>query len=146
MDVGIVEPVPGRLQTLLRRAVLDLTAAERRRRSFPPALQVGIPGGSVVRFEPQPDEPDDLALRVDVVQAMVRRLGRRPTRPLVWLARADPVHPPEDTDLGWLSATRAAAGELGLALPFVVVGRRAWVDPVTGVGREWQRPPRTRPR
>ena len=45
MSVAVVEPVPEPLQLLLRRAVLELAAGERRRR-FPPALHIGVPGGS----------------------------------------------------------------------------------------------------
>jgi hypothetical protein len=141
MSVGIVEPVPDPLQRLLRRAVLDLARSERRRR-FPPVLQVGVPGGSLVRFAPG-DESLDHALRVDVVEAMVRRSERTPGPSLAWLTRPGPLDP-EDADLVWLAATRTAAAELDIALRLVIVSRRAWKDPVSGVGREWPRSPRIR--
>jgi len=141
MSVGIVEPVPDPLRLLLRRAVLDLARNERRRR-FPPVLHVGVPGGPRATFEPR-DEPLDHALRVDIVEAMVRRLGWTPRPVLVWLARPGPLDL-EDADLAWLAATRTAAAELRIALRFVTVCRRAWVDPVTGVGRSWPRSPRVR--
>jgi hypothetical protein len=137
MSVAIVEPVPEALQGLLRRAVLDHATAESRR-LYRPVLHVGVPGGSETTFEPGEDEPDDQALRVDVVEAMVRRVGRLPGAPLVWLTRPGPLTT-QDLDLRWLSATTTAAGELGVALRMAVVDRRSWRDPRTGVGREWQR-------
>ena len=141
MSVAVIEPVPEPVERLLRRAVLDL-AGERRRR-FPPALHVGVPGGSMRTFEPR-DEPLDHALRVEVVEALVQSLGRRsPGPPLVWLTRPGPLRL-EDADLDWVSATRTASGELGIALRFVVVSRRAWMDPVSGASRSWRRPPRDR--
>jgi len=141
MSLAIVEPVPEPLQVMLRRAVLDHAAGEHRRH-YPPALHVGIPGGTVARFETGDDELDQ-ALRVDVVEAMVRRVGRLPGPPMVWLTRPGPLLS-EDADVAWLAATRTAAAELGLAPHYVVVNRREWADPVTGVRRVWQRPPRTR--
>jgi len=141
MTVGITEPVPAPLQRSLRRAVLELARSERRRR-FPPALRVGVPGGDRAAFSPAADAADH-ALRVEVVQAMVHRLDRALGPPLVWLTRPGPLDP-EDVDLWWLAAVRAAVGELGLDARFVTVSRMAWRDPVTGVGREWPRPPRVR--
>jgi hypothetical protein len=142
MSLAIVEPVPEPLQVLLRRAVLDHAAGEHRRH-YPPALHVGVPGGTIARFVTGEDGLDQ-ALRVDVVEAMVRRLGRRLLGPpIVWLTRPGPLLS-EDADVAWLAATQTAAAELGLAPHYVVVNRRAWADPVTGVTRVWQRPPRTR--
>jgi hypothetical protein len=142
MSEAVVEPVPEPLRRLLRRAVLDLAEAERRRRWFPPTLHVGVPGGTRRRFEAGEDLLDH-ALRVDVVEAMIRSLGRALGPPLVWLTRPGPLLT-EDADLEWLAATRTASAELGITTRFVVVGRRAWVDPVSGVGRSWPRPPRQR--
>ena len=144
MTVAVVEPVPEPLRRLLRRAVLDLGTAERRRR-FPPALHVGVPGGTRRSFAPD-DEQLDHALRVDVIEAMIRGLGRTPGPSLVWLTRPEPLLLTEDDDLAWLAATRAASGELRTSTRFVVVCRRAWVDPASGVGRTWPRRPRQRPR
>lgn len=141
MSVAVVEPVPKPLERLLRRAVLDLARGERRRR-FPPALHVGVPGGTTRTFAPG-DEPLDHALRVDVVEALVRSLGRSPGPQLIWLTRPGSL-PLEDADLAWLAAIRTASGELGLALRFVVVCRQAWMDPASGVVRTWQRSPRSR--
>ncbi len=140
----ITEPVPRALEALLRRAVLDHHLQESRRR-FPPVLHVGVPGLMSRSYEEEPREPHDLTLRTDIVAALVRRTRRPGPAPLVWLARPGPlaVH---DSDLAWLAATRAAGGELGLALPMVVVDRRGWRDPRTGVGRSWRRLRESRPR
>jgi hypothetical protein len=137
MSVGIVEPVDEPLGGLLRRAVLELAGAERRR-SFPPVLHVGVPGGPSTTFEASYAEPLDLALRVDTLEAMLRRLGPTPVPPLVWLTRPGPLDT-QDVDLRWLSASATAAAELDVGLRMVVVDRRGWRDPRTLVGREWTR-------
>jgi hypothetical protein len=137
MTVGIVEPVPDALHLLLRRAVLDLVEGESRRR-FPPVLHVGRPGGPAATFEPDRGEAADHALRVDVVEALVRRVGRGPDPPLVWLTRPGPLEI-QDLDLNWLAAAAVAAGELDVGLRMIVVNRRSWRDPRTSVGREWRR-------
>jgi hypothetical protein len=137
MSVGIVEPVPDALHLLLRRAVLELAESERRRR-FPPQLHAGTPGGSQVALQPVGDPTEDAALRVDIVEALVRRVTPSPERPLVWLARPGTLDL-QDQDLHWLAAAAAAAGELDVGLRMVVVNRRSWRDPRTGVGREWLR-------
>jgi hypothetical protein len=135
MSVGIDEPVPSQLRALLRRAVLDLAERERRR-VFPPALHVGVPGGTLATFDQADGEPLDLTLRVDVVEAMIRSLGRTPAPPLVWLSRPGPLDT-QDVDLCWLAASAAAAAELDLELRMVVVDRHGWRDPRTGVGHRW---------
>jgi hypothetical protein len=144
MSVAIVEPVPEPLQLLLRRAVLDHATGESRRH-YPPVLHVGVPGGPEASLQAGDDDPIDHALGVDVVEAMVRRADRVTGPALVWLTRPGPLDT-QDLDLAWLAATRAAALELGAVLRYVVVNRQAWLDPVTGVGRVWQRPPRRRSR
>jgi len=137
MTVGIVEPVPDALHLLLRGAVLDLVEGERRRQ-FPPVLHVGRPGGPAATFEPDRGEAADHALRVDVVEALVRRVGPGPDPPLVWLTRPGQLEV-QDLDLHWLAAAAVAAGELDVGLRMIVVNRRSWRDPRTGVGREWRR-------
>lgn len=143
MILGIVEPVDAPLRALLRRAVVETARAGGLRRRRRPALHAGVPGGTSMMFEPADTEDLDLALRADVVEAMLRRLGHTPAPPLVRLTRTGPPAP-EDADLAWLAAARVAAAELELALRFVVVGPRWWTDPVTGVGQRWTRTPRTR--
>ena len=137
MTVGIVEPVSDALHLLLRRAVLDLVEGERRRQ-FPPVLHVGTPGGPAATFEPDRGEAADHALRAEVVEASVRRVGRGPYPPLVWLTRPGALEI-QDLDLQWLAAGAVAAAALGLGLRMVVVNRSSWRDPRTGVGREWRR-------
>jgi hypothetical protein len=143
MTVGIVEPVPEPLRRALRRAVVELARSERRR-SFPPVVHTGVPGGTCASFAAG-EERLDHALRVDVLEALlgrVRRADRLPDPPLVWLTRPAPIQT-EDADLAWLAAARTASAELGRPLRFVTVGRTAWLDPVSGVGRSWPRPPRS---
>ena len=137
MSEAIVEPVPEPLQGVLRRAVLDHALSESRR-LYSPVLHVGVPGGTTARLQVADDEPDDQAVRIDVVEAMVRRIGPLPRTPLVWLTRPGPLAT-QDLDLHWLAASAAAAGELRVGLRMVVVDRRSWRDPRSGVGREWQR-------
>lgn len=143
MHEGIVEPVPRQLLGQLRRAVLDHATAEGRR-TLPATLRVGVPGQVVASFTLGPDEHADHALRADVVAALLRRTQRRGATPLVWLTRGGDLAEAQDADLEWCAATRAAGGELGRHLPYVLVNRRSWRDPRSGVGREWQRLRRSR--
>lgn len=138
MEHGIVEPVSRVLHLRLRQAVLDHAHRERRR-VFASVLRVGLPGEREGGFEVRPEESLDHALRVDVVSALVRRTHRPGATPLVWLTRPGDLLEEHTADLEWLAATRAAGGELGRHLPYVVVNRRSWRDPATGVGRSWQR-------
>ncbi|UMG92170.1 hypothetical protein [Nocardioides sp. TF02-7] len=133
---GIREPVDRALQRLLRRAVLDHARATERRRLYPPALHVGVPGIRARRFEVV-DELDH-ALRTDVVEAMLRPAVDTGVVPLLWLTRRG-EREQQDADSEWSAAVAAAGGELGLTLGLVVVTRRSWHDPCTGVGRSWQR-------
>lgn len=132
---GLREPVDARTAQLLRRAVLDHGRDERRHR-FPPALHVGTPGGPRARVLLDV-EPTDPGLRTDMVAAL-RVAAGRPPEELVWLTR--PAAPGlEDVDARWLSAARSAYAEAQAELVFVVVTRRSWWDPRSGVGREWRR-------
>jgi hypothetical protein len=141
--------------------VLELRETERRRRP-PPTVHVGLPTRYAARFvhdaREVPDLVPDHALAADVVGALLQRarrelgavLGAAPPVPLAWLTRAGSlaVH---DADVTWSSATGAAYAEAGLVATFVVVTRDGWIDPTTGVRREWRRlrrrsgapPPRT---
>ncbi len=133
---AITEPVPRALLALLRRAVLD-HAAHEQRRVFPPTVHVGVPGLVQATLE-LGDQRLDHALRTDAIEAMVRRARRPGPAPLVWLTRRGELDV-QDVDLAWLAATRSAAGELDVVLPMVVVNRRCWREPSTGVGRTWTR-------
>lgn len=132
----ITEPVPRALQKVLRRAVLEHALAEQRR-LFPPVLHVGLPERDPCRFEPEPGDVLDHALRVEVVQAMIRPSLEVGRVPLVWLTRMEGEG--WDCDLRWSTAVRVASAELGLALGLVVVTRRSWHDPISRVGRTWSR-------
>ena len=57
---------------------------------------------------------------------------------MVWLTRAGDLDL-QDVDAAWLSAARAAGAEAGIDLTLVVVTRRGWSDPRSGVSREWKR-------
>ena len=132
---GLQEPVDRTVQQLLRRAVVDHALAERRK-DFPPALNVGVPGIRSRRFEIA--GPLDHAVRTDVVEAMLRPAVDKGVVPLLWLTRRGDTAP-HDVDGAWSAAVHAAGGELGLALGLVIVTRRSWHDPRTGVVRTWKR-------
>lgn len=138
-----------------REAVLELRYAERRR-VFPTALHLGVPGGArVTHVHPSPPGPRgsaawDHALRADVVGALLDRWAG-PTAgsadgsadgprdgPLCWVTRGGPLDRHDD-DLAWLAASRVAYAEAGLDLALVVVTHVGWYDPATGEGRTWKR-------
>lgn len=134
------DPVPPAEQALLRRAVLEHVRSIRGR-TVPPTVHVGVPGGPTRTFTIRRDEPTDHALRADVVSAMV---GLRPpidvrlAVPWVWLGRAGDLAL-HDLDVQWLAAACTAYGEAGLDLTMVVVNRRGWRDPRSGMSRTWVR-------
>jgi hypothetical protein len=134
---GIQEPVSRSLATVLRRAVLAHTRSEQRR-GFPALLHVGVPGGVEEVAVAEPDEILDQALRTDVVAALLHRTRRPGFVPLLWLTRPGPLEL-QDVDVQWLAAARAACAEAGVGLTLVVVTRRGWADPRSGVRREWRR-------
>ncbi|THI96367.1 hypothetical protein E7Z54_16890 [Nocardioides sp.] len=105
-------------------------------------LHVGVPARAARCFEVRTEDRLDHALRVEVVEAMCRASLARDFVPLVWLTREEEGHDVED--LAWAAAVGAAGFELGVSLDLVVVTRRWWRDPRTGVGRSWRRlrPPR----
>ena len=138
---GIEEPVPRALLAVLRRAVVEHVRAEPRR-TYPPLLHVGWPGSREEVFPAAADEPLDHALRCDVVAALLRRgRNRAPVDgavPLVWLTRPG-ILVAGDVDQEWVAPARAAYAEAGAALTLVVVTKRGWHDPRSGVRREWRR-------
>lgn len=131
------EPVPRALEKVLRRAVLEHATSEQRR-NYAPVLHVGLPERPSRHFEAAPDDVLDHALRIEIVQAMARVPLQRSFVPLIWLSRPGDREA-HDCDVEWGAAVRAAGAELGLALGLVVVTRRSWHDPATGVGRTWAR-------
>ena len=119
---GLSEPLARRTRLLLRRAVHDHALGERRRAYPPgtPTCRTGDPG-----------------LRTDVVAALRVRAGPDPDQ-LVWLTRRGDLAL-QDVDSLWLSAARTAYAEAECELAYVVVNRRGWRDPRSGLGRTWAR-------
>jgi hypothetical protein len=89
-------------------------------------------------FALTPGDDADHALRTDVVAALLRRTTRPGVEPVLWLTRPGPLDL-QDEDAAWLAAARAATGEAGRALTMVVVTRKGWRDPRSGVQRTWRR-------
>lgn len=135
---GVTEPVPRLLQQVLRQAVLD-HVTHQQRRVHSSVLHVGVPGRRTVRFEMAPGDRLDPSLSTDVIEAMLRPSLERKVVPLVWLTRREHETQVTSEDHHWANAARAAGGELGLDLDLVVVTRRGWHDPRTGVCRSWKR-------
>ena len=133
---GLSEPLPRHTEVLLRRAVLEHAAAERRR-VYPPVLHVGVPGDRVASLAVGTAEPTDPGLRTDVVAALRVRAGVGADQ-LAWLTRSGGLEL-QDVDARWLAAARAAYDEARAPLAFVVVNRRGWRDPRSGLSRTWVR-------
>jgi hypothetical protein len=133
---GLTEPLPPETHALLRRAVHQHAAGERRR-GYPPVLHVGVPGGRTASLDLAGAEPTDPGLRTDLVAALRFRAAAAPGH-LVWLTRPGDLDL-QDVDARWLAGARAAYAEAGAALVFVVVNRRGWRDPRSGLGRTWAR-------
>lgn len=131
--MNLQAPIDRRTHQVLRDAVLELVEGEPRRR-FPTALHAGVPGRSVRHVEDPP--LSDAGLRADVVLSLLRARSAHP--PALWLTRPGELSPHDD-DLRWLGPARWAASALGLPVGLVVVTRRGWFDPVSGVRREWRR-------
>jgi hypothetical protein len=136
--VELREPVDPAQRRLLRRAVVEHVGSLTGR-VFPPVLHLGTPGGGVRRFTVRPGEPTDHALRADVVAAMLGRRGSPSVpSPWVWLTRTGGLAL-QDVDVQWLAAARTAYAEAGADLTMVVVSRRGWRDPRSGVEQTWVR-------
>lgn len=133
---GLQEPLTPLLQRVLRSAVIAHARAEPRR-SHPAVFHVGVPGGDVRIFEVRPGDTLDLALRTEIVEALARDALAAEIVPLTWLSRM--WGETDDEDLVWAAAVGAASGELGVRLDLVVLTRRSWHDPRSGVGRSWSR-------
>jgi hypothetical protein len=131
----VEEPVSRADQLLLRRLVLEHKATERRHR-FPGVLHLGAPGRPEVGRVEESAGDLDHALRCDVLEAMLRRAADGPL--MAWLTRPGDLAV-EDLDLACLRAMTAVNGETGRSLPYVVVTREGWRDPVSGASRSWRR-------
>ena len=133
--VALQAPVDRETHVVLRAAVLDLVEGTPPR-GFSPTLHAGVPGRSACHREDVPIE--DAGLRADLALALLRRGSRLHPRPRLWLTRPGELTPHDD-DLRWLGPTAWAASALGMPVGLVVVTRRGWFDPVSGVSREWRR-------
>jgi hypothetical protein len=133
--MALTAPIDRHTHTVLRAATLELVEGEPRRR-FPTMLHAGLPGRSARHVEDPPVA--DAGLRADVVLALLRRSSSTSAPPCLWLTRPGELSPHDD-DLRWLGPATWACASLGLPVGLVVVTRRGWFDPVTGVRREWRR-------
>ena len=133
--MALQAPVDRHTHLALRSAVLELREGERRRR-FAPRLHVGLPGPACPWVEVPADT--GFGLRADLALALLGRAARTTPRACVWLTRPGDLVV-EDADLDWGRAVRWAAAALGRTDDLVVVTRRGWFDPVSGVRREWRR-------
>lgn len=124
-----------RTHLVLRAATLELVQGEHRRR-FPAAVHAGVPGRSAIHHDDPPAA--DQGLRADVALALLRRARDLGPVTFVWLTRPGELSP-HDVDLRWLGAVRWACAATGTPTSLVVVTRRGWFDPVSGVRREWRR-------
>jgi hypothetical protein len=136
----LVEPVPTAVARLLRQAVLSLAVAERRRH-FPAALHVVAPGRDPVTVVD--DRGWDAGLRADVAGAALRAASDGTA--IAWVARPGSLVL-EDVDVDWLAPLLRTADEHVVDLIYVVVTRHGWIDPRSGVHREWRRIRDRRPR
>jgi hypothetical protein len=139
----IEDPLPRAAQALLRRLVLEHVTTEHRR-TFPSVLHVGRPGRPesaaltepAVRGRAPANDALDDAQRCDVLEAVLRRSPDDDV--LTWLTRPGALDL-QDADAAWARAVSAVTAETGRPLRFVVVTRKGWRDPRSGVGREWRR-------
>jgi hypothetical protein len=128
-------PVDRHTHVVLRAATVELVESESRRR-FPTSLHAGLPGRSARHVDEPPAR--DAGMRADVVLALLRSSAALAPRPSLWLTRPGELSP-HDEDLRWLGPATWAAQALGMPVGLVVVTRRGWFDPVSGVRREWRR-------
>lgn len=128
-------PVDRHTHAVLRAATVELVETETRRR-FPTTVHAGVPGRSV-RHVDDPPAPD-AGLRADLVLALLRGSVGLAPRPMLWLTRPGELSP-HDEDLRWLGPAAWACRAWGAPVGLVVVTRRGWFDPVSGVRREWRR-------
>ncbi len=134
-EMALQAPIERRTHDVLRAAVLELIETESRRR-FPITLHAGLPGRSASHL--QTESVTDPGLRADVALTLIHHVTTWVPHPYVWITRPGElsVH---DEDLTWLGPVLWAAASLGRDVGLVVVTRRGWFDPMSGVCREWRR-------
>lgn len=133
--VALQAPIDRHMHRVLRAATLELIEGESARH-FATVIHAGEPGRSARHVEAPP--LTDPGLRADVALALLRRAAVLTPRPCLWLTRPGELSPHDD-DLRWLGPTSWAGASLGSPVRLVVVTRRGWFDPVSGVRREWRR-------
>lgn len=141
--VSLQAPITREDHVVLRAAVLEFRESESRRRHAPVTLHVGRPDRASPIWVVESGQRLDAALRTDVAAGLLRRALadralQRAGTPYAWLTRSGGLHL-HDADAAWSAAVRGACAEAELSLAFVVVTRHGWVDPVSGVRREWRR-------
>jgi hypothetical protein len=134
---GLTDPLPSATRRQLRRVVHEHAATDTGRGRCAPVLHVGVPGRTVATLDLAGAEPSDPGLRTDVVAALRVRAGADLGH-LVWLTRGGDLGL-QDVDAQWLAGARAAYDEAQAPLTFVVVTRRGWRDPRSGLGQTWAR-------
>ncbi|MXG88559.1 hypothetical protein [Nocardioides flavescens] len=125
VDPGLAVDVVAAMRARVRRAAEGDGV---RRRMWATVCRAGAPSAEL------DDGPDDLDYAGAPAGGPEVDLA-----PFVWLTRAGDPALLQDLDAHWLAAAGAAYAEAGAALTFVVVGRRGWYDPRSGVGRTWVR-------
>lgn len=138
---GLLAPLPHAIRSMLRTAVLEHARSERRL-LFPAQLHVGTPGAFRVST-PIAEAPSDFGTRVDLVHAMVRRaetagVSTATRIPWVWLTRSGAATT-DNLDLSVMAPTMHAFAEADQPLTYVVVTRRGWHDPRSGLQHSWKR-------
>ncbi|PVG83680.1 hypothetical protein DDE18_04970 [Nocardioides gansuensis] len=147
--MSLQAPISRDTHVVLRAAVLEFRESESRRRHAPVTIHVGRPDRVSPTWVVGPGQRLDAALRTDIAAGLLHRaLADRALRlagtPYAWLTRSGGLDL-HDADAAWSAAVRGACADAGLAPVFVVVTRDGWVDPVSGVRREWRRLRRWRP-
>jgi hypothetical protein len=132
----LVEPIAPHIKNQLRTAVAAL-CSDRRRRRFPATIHVGTPGDIFCSFTDD-EEHLDIGLRTAIVEALMSGVSPPQSNPLCWLSRPGELRW-NDTDAAWLGPVVRAFAAACQPLTMVVVTRRGWYDPRSGVTREWKR-------
>jgi len=144
--VPVHAPISRHTHRWLRAVVLAHMEGEHRRR-HPSTLHAGHPGRPPCTLDlVGPDAQVDATLRVDLWGGLILQARHRARRrgededeaPWLWLTRDGALDDDRDDD-AWAGAAVRASAEAGLPCHFVVVVRRGWRDPTTGVRRQWTR-------
>ncbi len=137
VSAGLTEPLPRWLRRGLRASVFELRDLGRSK-AFPALLSLGVPGGPRLVWL-IPTTPTDVALRAELVAALLLRARGVTGTPVCWLTRSGHSSWHELEAL-WLPAARLAYDEAGVPLVWVSVTRCAWWDPRSDLSTHWKRP------